>query len=302
MTKRSVAAYLSAIGLLLVGVLAWYVFSYWSEKSIPSEFDGQRALADVVTQVNFGPRIPGSEGHARFQEWLGSELKANGWSVEIQYSTRNGHPVENILARRGPASPEIILGAHYDSRIFADNDPDPSLREQPVPAANDGASGVAVLLELARSLPGDTPPVWLAFFDAEDNGRIADWDWILGSRAFVEQNSVTPRAVVVVDMVGDADLDLYYEINSDSALREEIWQVADQQGFGRFFIPQTKYSMLDDHTPFLEAGLPAVDIIDFDYPYFHTTQDTPDKVSAESLNAVGSTLRAWIIGWNQQRK
>ncbi len=302
MTRRNVAGYLAAIALLLAGVLGWYAFSYWNEKSIPSEFDGQRALADVVTQVGFGPRIPGTEGHARFQEWLSSELKANGWTVEIQYSQQNGHPVENILAKRGSSAPEILLGAHYDSRIYADNDPNPALRQQPVPAANDGASGVAVLVELARSLPVDTPAVWLAFFDAEDNGRIGDWDWILGSRAFVAQNPVSPRAVVIVDMVGDADLNLHYEMNSDPVLRAEIWQVAENQGYGRFFIPKVKYSMLDDHTPFLEAGLDAVDIIDFDYPYFHTTQDTPDKISAESLNAVGATLRAWIMGWNQQPK
>lgn len=302
MTRRNVAAYLAAIGILFAAVIAWYVYSYWNEKSIPSDFDGERALADVVTQVNFGPRIPGTRGHTLFQDWLSAGLKSSGWTVEIQYGVQAGHPVENIIAKRGSDPPEILIGAHYDSRIYADNDPDPALREQPVPGANDGASGVAVLLELARGLPADTPPIWLVFFDSEDNGRIGDWDWILGSRAFVAQNSITPQAVVIVDMVGDADQNIYYEMNSDPVLRSEIWQVADEQGFGRFFIPQVKYSMLDDHTPFLEAGLHAVDIIDFDYPYFHTTQDTPDKVSAESLNAVGGTLRAWIMGRNQQPK
>ena len=302
MTRRSAAAYLVGIGVLLAGVLAWYGYSFWNEKTIPSEFDGQRALADVVTQVSFGPRIPGTEGHTRFQEWLTAELKASQWEVEVQYGEQGGHPVENIVAKRGGPAPEIILGAHYDSRIFADNDPDPSLHSQPVPAANDGGSGVAVLLELARSLPNDAPPIWLVFFDSEDNGRIGDWDWILGSRLFVARNPLTPRAVVIVDMIGDADLNIYYEVNSDKALREEIWKVAGDLGYGKQFIPQTKYSMVDDHTPFLEAGLPAVDIIDFDYPYWHTTQDTPDKVSAESLNAVGATLRAWIIGQEQPEK
>lgn len=300
LTRLNAAVYLSVIGLLLAGVVGWYAFSFKNENNIPSEFDGQRALADVETQVSFGPRIPGTDGHDRFQEWLSEELKANRWMVEIQYSQQGSHAVENIVAKRGSDSPEIILGAHYDSRIYADNDSDPALREQPVPGANDGASGVAVLLELARSLPEDAPPVWLVFFDAEDNGRIGDWEWILGSRAFVAQNPVAPRAVVIVDMVGDADLNLYWEVNSDEALRAEIWQLAEQQGYGRFFIPQTKYSMLDDHTPFLEAGIPAVDIIDFDYPHWHTTGDTPDKVSAESLEAVGATLRAWILGQNQQ--
>ena len=162
---------------------------------------------------------------------------------------------------------------------------------------------MAVLLELARSLPKDTVPVWLVFFDAEDNGRIEGWDWILGSREFVKNNpAVRPQAVVIVDMIGDADLNLYKERNSNAAITDEIWAVAKELGYEDKFIPEYKFSMLDDHTPFLEAGIPAVDIIDFDYPYWHTTQDTPDKVSAASLNAVGATLRAWIIGLDEQRK
>ena len=189
-----------------------------------------------------------------------------------------------------------LLGAHYDSRMFADNDPDPANQTQPVPAANDGASGVAVLLELARTLPKDTVPVWLVFFDAEDNGRIEGWDWILGSREFVKNNPIQPRAVVIVDMIGDADLNIYKEQNSNPAIdRMRSGKQPKSLGYGEKFIRQYKYSMLDDHTPFLEAGIPAVDIIDFDYPYWHTTQDTPDKVSAESLKAVGDTLLAWIV-------
>jgi Zn-dependent M28 family amino/carboxypeptidase len=138
------------------------------------------------------------------------------------------------------------------------------------------------------------------FFDAEDNGRIEGWDWILGSRAFVESLSFKPQAVVIVDMIGDADLNIYLERNSDETLRTEIWDTAASLGFDDVFIAQDKHSMIDDHTPFLQAGIPAVDIIDFDYPYWHTVQDTPDKVSAESLQAVGETLWTWITAKNQQ--
>jgi Zn-dependent M28 family amino/carboxypeptidase len=169
-----------------------------------------------------------------------------------------------------------------------------------VPGANDGASGVAVLLELARTLPEDISPVWLVFFDAEDNGRIEGWDWILGSRAFVEEVPVSPQAVVIVDMVGDADLNLYYELNSDETIRTEIWNTAAALGYGNIFIQTGKHSMLDDHTPFLEKGIPAVDIIDFDYPYWHTTEDTLDKVSTESLGAVGDTLWHWLVEQSSQ--
>ncbi len=301
MTKKSVAVYLSVIGSLLSATLGWYAYSLLSQpEPAPTDFDGLRAYADVETQVSFGPRIPGSDGHAKIQEWMRVELESAGWELEIQASERLGKPVENLIAKRNDANPEIILGAHYDTRMFADNDPDTAKYGQPVPGANDGASGVAVLLELARTLPKDTVNVWLVFFDAEDNGRIEGWDWNLGSREFVENIALSPRAVVIVDMIGDADLNIYKERNSDTALTDEIWAVADELGYRDQFIPEYKFSMLDDHTPFLEAGIPALVIIDFDYPYWHTVDDIPDKVSAESLSAVGQTLWSWVVRQSEQ--
>jgi glutaminyl-peptide cyclotransferase len=255
---------------------------------------------DVEIQVNFGPRIPGTEGHAKIVEWMQEELSQAGWQVEVQESEAIGNPIRNVVAKRGGESPQIILGAHYDTRIFADSDPDSANHSSPVPGANDGASGVAVLLELARVLPEDSVPIWLVFFDAEDNGRIPGWDWILGSREFVRLNPVQPRAVVIVDMIGDADLNIHKERNSDPDIMDEIWTVAQGLEYDSFFLSDYKHSMLDDHTPFLEAGIPAVDIIDFDYPYWHTVEDTPDKVSAASLQAVGETLQAWIMGQTAQ--
>jgi glutaminyl-peptide cyclotransferase len=299
MTNKSIRVSLAIIGILLLLAIAWYALSFRPQSTVePVTFNGERAYADVQTQVAFGPRIPGSEGHAKIQDWIGAELVQAGWQVEVQESEALGHPIQNIVAKRGAEPAQIIIGAHYDSRIFADHDLDPSQHTEPVPGANDGASGVAVLLELARTLPEDTPPVWLAFFDAEDNGNIEGWDWILGSREFVRNNPIQPRAVIIVDMIGDADLNIYKESNSDQMLTDEIWETARNLGYESKFIPEYKHSMLDDHTPFLEAGIPAIDIIDFDYPYWHTTQDTPDKVSAESLQVVGETLRTWII---QQR-
>lgn len=295
MRKYAAAIYISLIVVLFLAVSGWYVAAFLNANTDSSTFDGARALADVQTQVDMGPRIPGSEGHTQIREWMREELVAAGWQVEIQESERMGHPIYNIVAKRNEEPPQIILGAHYDTRIVSDQDPDPAKRSEPVPGANDGASGVAVLLELARTLPNDTVPVWLVFFDAEDNGRIEGWDWLLGSQAFVDQNPVQPRAVVILDMIGDSDLNIYLEQNSNQAIRSEIWSTAEELGYGKVFIDTAKYSMLDDHTPFLEKGIPAVDIIDFDYPYWHTTQDTLDKVSAESLQAVGNTLLAWVM-------
>jgi len=260
-------------------------------------FNAERAFADVEHQLSLGPRTPSSSGHDKIVVWLDSELTRAGWDVSLQESVQMGHPVLNVIARRGPENvAPILLGAHYDTRLYADEDATLENQSKPVPGANDGASGVAVLLELARALPEDASAnIWLVFFDAEDNGQIPGWDWILGSRAFVENMEQRPQAVVIVDMIGDRDLNIHQERNSTPLLRDDIWNQAEDLGYAEYFLPTPKYSMLDDHTPFLEAGIPAVDIIDFDYPYWHTIEDTLDKVSAQSLQVVGDTLLAWLI-------
>jgi glutaminyl-peptide cyclotransferase len=264
------------------------------------QFNGDRAFANVEYQVSLGPRVPGSSAHDKIVTWMQNNLEPYGWSVEIQIATSEGHPIENVIAKRGNGTPWIILGAHYDSRILSDQDPNPALRQTPLPGANDGASGVAVLLELARTLPRNLGyQTWLVFFDAEDNGEIPGWDWLLGSQLFVSNLTSHPDKVVVIDMIGDANLDIYKERNSNPDITNSIWAEADSLGYSSSFINQYKFSMLDDHTPFLNAGIPAVDIIDFDYPYWHTTQDTPDKVSPNSLQIVGKTLWYWLV--NQKK-
>lgn len=289
---------------LLVLVIAFSGVYIWFSvgRSAPETFDGQRAFEDVRFQTGLGPRIPGSEAHRKIVNWMVSELENQGWQTNIQETEMMDHPVKNVIATRSGKdalhSPWIILGAHYDSRLYADQDPDPTKRSQPVPGANDGASGVAVLLELARTLPPDIPAnVWLVFFDAEDNGNISGWDWILGSQAFVSQLEDKPEAAVIVDMIGDSDLNIYIEQNSDATLTAQIWAQAAELGYASSFIPIPRYSILDDHTPFLRAGIPAVDIIDFDYPYWHTTSDTFDKVSPQSLQTVGDVLTAWLVAF-----
>jgi glutaminyl-peptide cyclotransferase len=260
-----------------------------------TSFDGDVAYQDVIHQVSLGPRIPGSLAHQLFLEWVRSELTKYHWQVEIQEGTLMGHRVQNVIARKGRGAPWFILGAHYDSRLWADQDPDLSKRKQPVPGANDGASGVAVLLELARKIPDNNgKQIWLVFFDAEDNGNIPGWDWLLGSKVFVSKLTCCPNSVVVVDMIGDSDLQIYEEKSSDPGIVQQIWAQASKLGYGDHIISTQKYAMEDDHTPFLQAGMPAIDMIDFDYPYWHTTQDTPDKVSGQSLKVVGQTLLAWL--------
>ena len=182
-----------------------------------------------------------------------------------------GAPIRNLAGRRG-AGPVVILGAHYDSRRRADrNSLEPDL---PVPGADDGASGVAVLLELARALDFEQADrqVWLVFFDAEDNGRLDGWDWCVGSRQFAEfvrqekERGTEFEAMVLVDMVGDADPRFPMEGYSDPALAETLWSAAADLGYADAF-PRTRgMSIIDDHLPFRDLGIPSVDIIDFDYP------------------------------------
>ncbi|HEX2979387.1 MAG TPA: M28 family peptidase [Anaerolineaceae bacterium] len=287
---------LIVIGMVIFLALVWGGSAGTPPVTGDAQFEGEKAYQDVVTQVETGPRTIGSEAHQKTVDWIQTELKAAGWSVTIQEITYQGQPVQNIIAKKGSGDHWDVVGAHYDSRLVADQDPDPNKRQQAVPGANDGASGVGVLLELARSLPEDLDKqVWLVFFDTEDNGNIPGYDWILGSRAFVEQLESKPDRALIVDMIGDADLNIYMERNSDEVINNHIWEIAKNLGYDRQFIPSYKYSMLDDHTPFLEAGIPAADIIDFDYPYWHTTSDTVDKVSVASLDAVGDTVLQWLI-------
>lgn len=294
--KRLLVGLIVFDALTLVIIIAWNIWGPANTPAAPAApvFNAQRALQDVVDQVQFGPRLPGTDAHKQTVQYIQNELALAGWGSSVLEQPINGHTAYNILATRNSLTPVILLGAHYDSRLLADNDPNPLNQSLPVPGANDGASGVAVLLELARSLPADSTPCGLLFIDIEDNGRLPGWDWIQGSTAFAADMTLQPAAVVIVDMIGDADLNIYMEQNSDSGLMNQLWQTAQKLGYQGTFIPQYKYRVIDDHSPFIDKGLRAVDIIDLDYKYWHTIQDTPDKISAASLEKVGNTLLAWI--------
>ena len=258
-----------------------------------ASFDGRAAFAHVEAQMKFGPRPTGSEAWRAVGDYIVVQLKEMGWIVEEQRFAYQGTKIRNVIGRKG-RGPIVILGAHYDSRLRADQDK--TNPAAPVPGANDGASGVAVLVELARTLDSRKlhREVWLAFFDAEDNGGLSGWDWTVGSRFMAQSLKVHPEVVIVIDMVGDADQQIYYDRNSDYGWSQQIWAIAHRLGYGKHFIPIPKYQVIDDHTPFAEKGIRAVDIIDFDYPYWHTLEDTIDKVSAESLERVGRTLQSLL--------
>ncbi len=276
--------------IALSSLFAFFVIN----KSTSHVFNGERALQDVEYQVNLGPRTLGSEAHAQAVAWIVGELKTQHWQVETQEAVVSGQKITNIIAKRGEGKPWVILGSHYDSRPIADRENDPSKKNTPISGANDGASSTAILLELARVLPRKLDnQVWLVFFDAEDVGDRSGSGWANGSEYFVSTLTGKPDQVIVLDMVGDKDLNIFKEGNSDQELTMKFWDFANKLGYSQF-IPTIKYNIIDDHIPFIKAGIPAIDVIDFDYPYWHTTADTLDKVSPRSLEIVGRTVQQWL--------
>lgn len=294
--KRRVGRMLFLVLLVLaLTPLLWFYLRRNPRPANPSTFQGDLAYNHVVAQLAFGPRITGTAEHLAAGDYIVSQLRALGWAVEIQPFIYQNTSARNLIAKGNVGQgPVLILGAHYDTRRRADQDR--LTPTAPVPGANDGASGVAVLLELARALDLTAVPyeVWLAFFDAEDNGNLDGWDWIAGSTYMADHLTVTPEAVIVVDMIGDADQQIYFDQNSHAELSAQVWRVAASLGYDEYFFPLARYAMIDDHTPFARRGIPSIDIIDFDYAYWHTTADTADKVSAASLEHVGRTLETFL--------
>lgn len=262
-------------------------------------FDSARAYGDLVKQCDFGYRVPGTAAHARCLRWLEEELGSLADRVEVsRFREKAGGkwvPLANLAATFNPdGKGHILLCAHWDTRPVADRDPDPANRERPILGANDGASGVAVLLEVARALKADSPKqrVTIVLFDGEDYGESAA-DMFLGSRAFAERYSGPPVDWgVLLDMVGDRELRLPYEghsMRAAPAVVERVWGAAGRVG-SKAFVREAGPWVLDDHVFLLRRGIPCVDVIDFEYAHWHTRGDTPDKCSAESLGQVGRAV------------
>lgn len=290
-----------AIIFFSIFLLSFIVLS--CNSSPPPRFDGEAAFALLQDQCGLGPRNPGSDGHLRAQKYLLDRLSGYTDFVKIQnfVHTDQKHNTDleltNIIASFYPDKTErMLLCAHWDTRPFADRDPDTSLREQPILGANDGASGVAVLLEICRII-SLIEPRWgvdIVLFDGEDGGEEGDWEgFCLGSKYFASnKGDYQPQFGILLDMIGDKDLKLYKEGYSSrfaGGLVDSIWVRAKDLGLD-CFKDSVKYFMYDDHVPLLSAGIPVIDLIDFDYPYWHTTSDTPDKCSSQSLQKIGDLL------------
>ena len=261
------------------------------ETRAASEFDGAAALRHVERLVAIGPRPAGSPPAARARRYIVDELKSAAVSVRVEpfdADTPHGRlPMANVVAALPGHRPDMILiGGHYDTKWF---------REFKFVGANDGGSSTALLIELARRL-GERPreyTYWIVWFDGEE-AREA-WtavDSLYGSRRMaieLDKARRLPRAVIVADMIGDRDLGIRREAASTPWLTDIIWASAARLGYQASFLPDV-LPVEDDHAPFLRVGVPSALLIDFDYPPWHTAEDTLDKVSARSLEIVGSVL------------
>ncbi len=271
----------------------------------PPRFDADSAWVDLERQLAFGPRVPGSAAHRACADWLAAELRRAGGRVErdaFTYTDPDGTewPLVNILGRFGPDGDDrLLLVAHWDTRPWADRDPDPDRRDSPIPGANDGASGVAVLLEVARALGSVAPPggVDILLTDGEDLGRPGHQEgFARGAARFAARGVARYRRALVIDMIGDADLRIPVEGYSRRDAPEVVdwvWARAMDLEPGVFTTEPGPF-IYDDHVPLLEAGLPAADLIDFDYPPWHTTADDLSAVSPASLGAVGRVLLSLV--------
>ena len=263
-------------------------------------FDAARAYADLKRQVAFGPRIPGTKGHAACRDWIVAELgKSLPGSVvrqDVPVTVRGARlPMTNIGARINPeAKTQVLLCAHWDTRPSADQEIDPARKRRPIDGANDGASGVAVLVELARMFAARRPDVGvqLVFFDGEDYGPGLE-HMFLGAKVYA-RNPIFPKPTfgILIDMIGDKDLGIYRETNSEAVapdINTLVFSTAKELGISAF-VDEPRHEILDDHLPLQRLGWKVIDLIDFDYGPWHTLDDTTDKCSPEALKAVGDVL------------
>lgn len=313
MNKQTLIIYLLVINILLIENAPQVDCtknddSLMYQADLATYFNATRAYNLIKEQVDFGPRIPGSEASEGVRNLVVSTLNNGKWQVEFQNFTEMWGGDINVSLVNIICSPKSIkqnqsyflLLAHYDSRIVADNDPDPNLRLQPVLGANDGASGVAVALELGMVLLDyhNISNFQIILFDAEDQGGTG-MDWIIGSSYFVSSeisNLSNISFTILFDMVGGANAKFKregYSIQHAEPLVNEIWNTADRLGYDEFFINEPLGAIIDDHLPFVKQGIPSVDIIDdflHNYDFWHTGHDTLDKISINTVEAVGRTV------------
>ena len=287
------------------------------QQNVPA-FDADSAWVFVENQVKFGPRVPNSEAHVACGNYLASELKRFGAQVYEQEATLTAYngtqlKAKNIIGSFNPEnSKRVLLFAHWDSRPYADHDKDPANHKKPIDGADDGASGVGVLLEMARQFSIKSPAIGIdiIFFDAEDYGtpefvkEYKENTWCLGAQFWAKNPHVKGYKAdfgILLDMVGAKNASFFKEATSmryAPQIVEEVWSTARDLGYGKFFINAEGGAITDDHQyVILGRNIPCIDIIYTDPesdngfgPHWHTQNDTMDNIDRETLKAVGQTV------------
>ncbi len=273
--------------------------------AVRSAFDGDRAYGMLKAQCDLGVRPPGSAAHEKCKDYILQQLKpyvdkADTQAFPYRDSDRNVTlHLTNIIGVINPAATKkVLLFTHWDTRPTADQDLEH--KDKPIMGADDGASGVATLLELARVFHAKRPTVGviLLFVDGEDWGP-GENKMYLGARYFAARPGVyKPDYAILLDMIGQKDLMIHRELGSQGQhpeLNDKVWSAAAALGYSAQFPDSLQGGIGDDHVAFNNNGIPAIDLIDFDYPYWHTLEDTADKCSPQSLKAVGDVMAKVVM-------
>lgn len=303
--KPGVSATLAAIALLL----ACGGDGKGPEPGPGSRFSGELADSLVRRFVDFGPRVPGTEAHAQALAWMTDYLRERADVVEqrpFTHVTQAGDTLEltNVWAQFNPqAGQRILVTGHWDTRPVAEMEADPANRQRPIPGANDGGSSAAVILALADVLAEDPLGIGvdLLLTDGEDWGHdpvtFATFipDMLLGARHFAANDGASYRPLfgILLDLVGEDGARFPQERNSVELAPEvvsRVWEAAAELGYGEIFEERVGRPVTDDHLILNQVGIRTIDIIDFDYPFWHTLEDTPDKLSAATMGAVGDVV------------
>lgn len=284
-------------------------------KLLAPDFNADSAYAYTKAQVDFGPRIPSTPAHAKCADYLVAKLKSFGGQVSVQQAsitTYDGktHQLKNIMAAFYPEKKQrVLISAHWDSRPFSDQDPDEKMRDQPFEGANDGASGVAVILEMARQIQQKQPEIGIDFilWDIEDYGQSGGGDahettWCLGSQHWAKKPifpaGQKPAYAINLDMVGGSNAQFTRDETSRRYAPEivqKVWQIGEEIGYGRYFINVNSGSIIDDHYWINQGGVPAINIIHYSdlagfYGNWHTQLDNLNNIDRNTLKAVGQTV------------
>jgi len=289
-----------ALGVLIAFILSACAQSPRASSDTPA-LSGERAMDYVRTQVAFGPRPPGSPALEKCRGFLKQQLSGFGYTIDddafLAQTPYGPITMHNLIAHKGKGEQGVIaLASHYDTKL---------MEGMNFVGANDGGSSTGLLLELARVLADkkDALDYWFLFLDGEE--AFVEWstfDSTYGSRHLAQQwknQGMVPRvrALILLDMIGDKDLDIWYETNSTKRLMDLVWETAKKLGLNSI-LSQTREPVGDDHIPFLDIGIPCVDIIDLNYgpqnSYHHTAADTLDKISAQSMEKVGRLVLAML--------